>query len=372
MKKHIRVLFICKKRPACYGVSYGLINSCKFLCNALHDMGVEAKVVEVVDNNCIDHEVTKYDPTHVFIEALWVVPEKFNELIPLHPDVHWYIRLHSNVPFIAQEGMAMDWIKKYFALEKTYSQFRVSSNANKMVNDLNRTFGVNTVYAPNIYQPVDNGVYSLSKSKPPKPDPNPDHGNDDDHGHDNPPEPPIPPEPPAKKTLEVGCFGAIRSLKDQLIQAMAAIVFVEKLKRTLNFHINYTRVETQGDSIYRNLQALFEGSGHNLVIHSWLNHEEFLALVSTMDLGMQVSFSETFNIIAADFVYVDIPVVGSHETEWMSALFMANTTDLNSIVDHLESAWLGRKIDLQALNRVGLIEWNERARKVWKKLLQHR
>jgi hypothetical protein len=88
MKNHMpRVLFICKQRPASYGASYGLLNSCRFLCNALHKMGVEAKLVEVLDNNSIDREVSQYKPTHVFIEALWVVPEKFDVLIPLHPHV---------------------------------------------------------------------------------------------------------------------------------------------------------------------------------------------------------------------------------------------------------------------------------------------
>ena len=34
----------------------------------------------VVDNNGIDKEITEYKPTHVFIEGLWVVPEKFDVL----------------------------------------------------------------------------------------------------------------------------------------------------------------------------------------------------------------------------------------------------------------------------------------------------
>ena len=148
-----KVLFICKQRPARYGASYGLLNSCRFLCNALHSMGVEAHTVEVPDNNHIDRKIHHYKPTHVFIEALWVVPEKFEVLIPLHPKIKWFVRLHSNVPFIANEGMAVDWILKYANLQKKYHQFNLAVNSEKIHNDLKRSLNIDTVYSPNIYQP---------------------------------------------------------------------------------------------------------------------------------------------------------------------------------------------------------------------------
>lgn len=342
----IRVLFICKRRST-YGVSYGLINSCRFLSNALIDMGFEAKVVEVIDNNSIDHEVFTYQPTHVFIEALWVVPSKFDELIPLHPDVNWYIRLHSNVPFIAHEGMAIEWLVKYLALGVKYPQFKVSANSEHMVQNLEDTFGIDISYAPNIYQPETPKV-ELTK---PKPDPTPT------------------PPPPENENIAIGCFGAIRPLKNQLIQAMAAVTFANKFNKQLIFHINSTRIESWGEPILRNIEALFASSGHILEVHDWLNHSDFLDLILTMDLGLQVSFSETFDIVAADFAYVNVPVIGSPEIEWLNPSYKADPTDMEDIVDHLEHAWHGRKSNQHASNRQGLRQWNERARKIWKRLL---
>src|SRR6185437_13120675 len=46
----------------------------------------------------------------------WVVPEKFRVLIPLHPKVRWIVRIHSEIPFLAMEGIAMDWIARYTLL----------------------------------------------------------------------------------------------------------------------------------------------------------------------------------------------------------------------------------------------------------------
>ena len=76
-------------------------------------MNIESVVDIAIDNNCIDRIVTKHRPTHVIIEALWVVPTKFVILCQLHPTVKWIIRFHSDMPFIACEGTAMSWIFKY-------------------------------------------------------------------------------------------------------------------------------------------------------------------------------------------------------------------------------------------------------------------
>src|SRR6516165_3286534 len=98
-----RILFILKHRGfGAYGcwnysdngghLSSGLYNSVRFVVDMLNDNDIEAKMVDVIDNNCIDREVTKFKPTHVIIEAFWVVPEKFDILRPLHPKVKWIVR----------------------------------------------------------------------------------------------------------------------------------------------------------------------------------------------------------------------------------------------------------------------------------------
>ncbi len=71
----------------------GLYNSVKFVSDMLNTCGIESKVVEVMDANDIDREVHHYRPTHVSIEAVWVMPEKLAELNRLHPRVNWLIRI---------------------------------------------------------------------------------------------------------------------------------------------------------------------------------------------------------------------------------------------------------------------------------------
>lgn len=334
-----KVLFICKQRKTEYGVSYGLLNSCKFICNALNSIGIESKVVSVIDNNFIDKEVHNYKPTHVFIEALWVVPEKFNVLLPLYPNIKWYIRLHSNIPFLSNEGIAIQWIKKYEEIGKKYNNLFISANSSELVYNLNKSLHINSIYSPNIYFPNDDTTTDF--------DPNIENNSD---------------------IINIGCFGAIRPLKNHLMQAVAAIIFANKIEKTLQFHIN-TRCEQNGESLYRNLFHLFENTKHKLIEHQWKRHEEFIKIVKEMDIGMQVSFSETFNLVAADIVSQNIPFIGSKEVFWISRIFKTNPNRVKWIVLSLYIAYYGRKIKLQVLNKLGLKFHNFKALRIWKKLL---
>ena len=119
-----RVLFILKQRPSGpYGtwnystdnkpLPSGLSVSALEVTKVLDQMGVANRLVQVVDNNCIDREVTAFKPTHVIIEAFWVVPSKFDVLTGLHPNVKWIVRNHSKTEFLATEGMAFGWAIDY-------------------------------------------------------------------------------------------------------------------------------------------------------------------------------------------------------------------------------------------------------------------
>lgn len=334
MKPNKRVLFILKKRQTSHTglntISSGLLNSAHFVNDMLIKNGIESNLVEVIDNNCIDREVTKYNPTHVIIEALWVVPSKFKVLTKLHPNVEWIIRLHSDIPFLANEGIAIDWIYQYLE----YENVKVSINSKRA----DREFGVVTnkdfLYLPNYYP-----VGFFNKNKPSKRD---------------------------KKFLNVGCFGAVRPMKNHLLQAFAAIEFANKNNKILNFHINIGRVENNGDPVLKNLRSLFENNPeHNLIEHKWMIHSDFIEVVQRMDIGLQVSFSETFNIVTADMVNNNIPVVVSNEISWVCPLFHAKTTSTKSIVKKMGLVYRLRNLGIQFINKLRLSFYSTKSEKIW-------
>jgi hypothetical protein len=349
MHKFTDVLFILKRRNDYHaenhsniGMSTGLYNSASFMNDMLNDLGITSTISVVVDNNCIDREVTRFKPRCVIIEALWVVPSKFYVLQKLHPKVKWIIRLHSEIPFLANEGVAMDWLGEYLNFENVI----IAANSPNTVDDL-RAFISNKngwerskvkekiIYLPNFY-PQEYSNKSLDKNK---------------------------------ETIDISCFGAVRPLKNHLIQAMAAVKFADFIGKKLRFHINSDRVEQKGAPILHNLHGLFihlNDSGHELVNHKWAPREEFLKTCANMDIGMQVSFSETFNIVGADMVSMGVPLVASDELPWANRIFCGKPQKINTIFRALMLTYIFYKINIFT-NQMFLKMYTNRTKRIWKR-----
>ena len=321
----MRVLFITKRRGSYGYLSSGLFNSVRFIVEMLNSMGVESKMVDVADNNSIDKEVHNYRPTHVIIEAFWVVPEKFKVLKKLHPRVKWIVRDHSDFPFMETEGMAIEWMFEYLKYGVT-----IGANKYETAKELERILGKPVAYLPNYY-PVTRRTSSM---------------------------------PSNRGEIHIGCFGAIRPLKNQLLQAIAAIRFAETHGKRLKFYINIGRVEACGDRILKNIRALFRNTKHELIELPWLKHHEFIHLLeSTIDLSMQVSFSETFNIVSADAVNLDIPIVVSSEVFWAAPGSMTNPNDVEAIVKTMAEVMHNSPLVRQ--NKENLIREGQKAKVAW-------
>ena len=203
------ILFIAKRRYDYSNQekqqSTGLYNSIKFIEDILHTNNIDVNFEVAADNNSIDALLHKYKPLICVIEALWVVPTKITELTKLHPKVKFIIRLHSDTPFLATEGIAMNWVSDYLKIHNTI----IAPNSPRLTKELKAVFNEytdNIVYLPNYY-PID-----------------------------------IKPKPYVDSdTINISCFGAIRPLKNHLIQAHAAIAFAKKLNKKLYFLYLYNK-----------------------------------------------------------------------------------------------------------------------------------
>lgn len=338
LKYSPRVLFIAKlghqySGQYSYASASGLRNSAQFVVDALNSKGIEAKLVQVVDNNDIDREVHKYKPTHVIIEAFWVVPEKFDVLKKLYPKINWIVRCHSDFPFLATEGIAIEWIKGYLArfVAVAFNCPRTTRDIRDLLVDWHSKSLV--VYLPNIYPDINV------------------------------------PRKHHVGALRVCSFGAIRPLKNQLIQAVGAIRYADMRGKRMEFYVNSTRCEQNGDSVLRNLQALFVGTRHSLVEVPWINnHERFLALMSEMDYALCVSLSETFCITAADAVVCGVPLVCS-EVPWAIGTSIVKTNDSDEIVERMgKLTGIIGKI-AQFRNRESLKNYSKKSLVLWIKYL---
>jgi len=342
------VLFILKRREdfnavthSHVGLSTGLYNSAKFMDDMLTASGIESNLEVAIDNNCIDRLVTKHRPKYVIIEALWVVPQKFAILQKLHPNVKWIIRLHSEMPFMAGEGNAMDWIGDYSG----FKNIIVACNAPRMLREIKfylkhrnqwteEQASDKVIYLPNFY-PQDYKSKSLKKDK---------------------------------SYIDIACFGAIRPLKNHLVQAFASIEFAEQIGKKLRFHVNAGRIEMNGSPVINNLKGLFQQiteQGHQLVNHQWRPREEFLELCSEMDIGLQCNLSETFNIVGADIISQGVPLISNaDEIPWAVREFCADAVDSQSIIDALHLTYKFPELNAN-VHQHSLTHYTNQTSKIW-------
>lgn len=332
-----RILFLLKENMDSGGnitgiAKSGLLNSVRLLARALEFFKIikEYAIKVCVDANQIDREVTMFRPDVCFIEAIWVTEEKLREIQRLHPKVIFVIRVHSNIPFLAMEGVAFDRLFGYYHIPNVLVSF------NNYNTDVYCKTIFNSYYLPNVYFSEDRTPFEK--------------------------------EVFAKQWVDIGCFGSIRPFKNQLLQAVAAVNWGSANNVTIHFHINSARVEQAGDNPLKNLRSLFEHSTHKLIEHPWMSHRDFLKIVSNLDIGLQASLTESFNIVSADFVSENVPIIVSHDISWMPKSLQIEATDAKALEEKIDKV-LGNKNRFIREQKRALGEYNAESLKVWKKFL---
>ena len=340
-------LFILKRRedyssdPSYSGsfqIATGMWNSAKFVVDELQANGREAGIAIVQDANSIDAAIMGYmgadDPAdcYVFIEGLWVVPSKFTELmaLPRHAGRNWVVRVHSEIPFLASESVALGWISEYLTLG-----VNVAPNAPRALQQIEWM-------RDHLVAPATGAVTYLPNCYPRTFQPLVPYVD--------------------KPTIDIACFGAFRLLKNHVQQAFVALRFAESIGKTLNFHVN-THISAGGAAPAKNVTDLFAAVGATVIEHEWEDRETFLQSLADIDILLQVSMSETFNIVAADAVLVGKPILVSNEIPWAYPL-TADPQNVDDCLAKMKAAWAAKTFFIQK-NRIGLKRYSEESTRKW-------
>lgn len=342
----MKILFILKERFHNNSLvkSYGLMNSSTHVSYFLNYSGYESKVVMVIDGNSIDKEVFEYKPDIVVIEALWVPSDKIKELIELnrYKNIKWIVRIHSDSGFLSSETNALKYINEYINIGAR--NLIIAPNAKQFTDYLTDAMGYDFTYLPN--------VIGLKRNK--------SDINKDSH------------------ILNIGCFGSLRILKNILFQAICSIRAADMLKKELHFHITVDAsldsgygTPTSSNPVLTNLEELFKYSPHSLVKHSWQTYEEFQDLVKRMDLGLQLSYTESFNIVASDFVNNNVPVIVSDAIEWMPSVLRTSTTNYDEATDKIVKIYNNLFLKyIKGKMFENLREYTKKSEKIWINFLE--
>lgn len=126
-----------------------------------------------------------------------------------------------------------------------------------------------------------------------------------------------------KTYYDIGCFGELRPMKNHVTAALASVRFASWMAgsnydKIVRFNVN-TSFDT--DPILQNIRGLFSRSTKGtpmLKEHLWQGGEDFNHLIQDMDIGLQASFSETFNITSARFIQNGIYAIGGLSIDWLT------------------------------------------------------
>ena len=312
------------------------------LANAeyLNEHGECAAVFPVRHNIDIVKSITDYAKehghrlTHAVISAPWLSTRDMAEIVKFFPMIQFVVVSHSNVGFLQADPQGIRLLRDYIELSRKHDNLSVGGNSEKFTRWLSEAYGDHAVLLPNMY-PVQPGL---------------DFGSHCDGD-----------------VIKIGSFGAIRPLKNQLTAAAAAMIISKRLKIPVEFHLSAGREEGGGNIVLNAIQQMTaDVPNFKLILDGWTGWHEFRHLVSEMDLLIHPSYTESFNMVSADGISQNVPVVGSEAIYWLPRNWKADADNA------IEIAEVGIKLLHEGVAEgiIALDKHNSRSFADWKKFLE--
>ncbi len=310
------------------GLGVSALNTSKVLKR--HGINVRALAI----NSIVDLEhFLQHNPavTHVVISAAWIPVLDLGKLVIRYPDIEFAANIHSNVGFLQADSNGVELLRKYVHLQRELLNFRVSGNNQEFVDWVSEAYTTEALFLPNLYN-LDStvaGNKALYNGSP----------------------------------LRIGAFGACRPLKNFLTAAAAAISISKEFRVPVDFWMNGGRPDG-GSTIERAIRKLIEGQ-HGVTLHilNWAAWPEFLDFIETLHLMMQISYTESMNLVTCDGLARGVPSVVSSAIKWAPERWVAKSDDA------LDVARVGRSLitdphsvrdgvmSLERWNQAGLYKW---------------
>lgn len=336
-------ILICYKNTkvidpnACHiGMGVTSINNRKFL----YLNNIEANVISVIDGydlrNLLNQKEYR-DVTHVVISAPFFDTGFLKQLCYSFPTIKFTITFHSNSGFLGLDKWAMGMLGELIEVEKILPNFKISVNSEKFAKTVNEIFKMKILVLPNLYPFNLQNQYKPRKSM--------------------------------LNVFKIGCFSAIRSLKNIPTAAFAAAIYSQQKNIPVEFHIVVGRNEDpQADKIIQGIENLFKHIPNiKLIKNEWRESEDFHDLVKDMNILFMPSFTESFNNVTADAISNGVPVIVSSAIDWLPTKFVANSDDAYDIVKVADN--ILRDSCAVADGMIALEEHNNKSLKIWKSFI---
>lgn len=308
----VRVVFFYKNFAINRGISHiGLGVSAANTMKVLLKTGIWAEVKPAVSAKDIDDTLTamqadaiktgQIQVSHAVISAPWVPTKDMALILSHHPNVQFTLLCHSNVGFLQADSNGVKLIREGLNLQLGTHNFKVAGNSEKFCNWLSRAYTAPCLFLPNLYDYTENGGFHLRA-------------------------------PWQGGVLRIGCFGAIRPLKNTMSAAGAALQMADALRVDMEFWVSGGRAEGGGQTVLNAVKEMLGNvKGVKLVENNWQSWAEFRKTVRYMNLLMQPSYTESFNVVTADGIIEGVPSAVSEAIDWAPDHWTACSDDCGDI-----------------------------------------
>ena len=214
-KETVRISFAYRNFAAKAGISHiGLGVSQMHTATTLRRNGYWTKVVPIVSPEDIRKELlgTVYHEipySHVVMAAPWIEIQDLQKLAYDWHDTNFVVICHSNCAFLSADTGAVKRLRELAGLQLHAPNFHLAGNSTRFSHWADYAYGHKILRLPNLYD--------CATLKTPSP-----HARLRDH-------------------LRIGCFGAMRPLKNMFTAACATMEIAERLGADVEFHVTTGR-----------------------------------------------------------------------------------------------------------------------------------
>jgi glycosyltransferase involved in cell wall biosynthesis len=271
--------------------------------------------------------------SHCVISAAWFPAMQLAALSRQFHEIDFTVVSHSNVGFLQADPSAFTILRGTGDLQTGATNIHLGANNQKLIDFWGITYQQPMRLLPN--------MYDLTGA------------------------PAIPQKWRGGSRLRIGCFGAVRPLKNLVTAGAAALEIGARLQADLEFYVSSGRVEGGADTVMRTLQNMYVGLPNATLMQiGWQDWPAFRRQVRNMDLLLQPSYTESFNMSTADGIAEGVPSVTSDAIDWVPSRWIASGDDATDIADvgiallHDPSAAAAGLAALKQHNAEGLTAWS--------------
>jgi glycosyltransferase involved in cell wall biosynthesis len=331
------IFSLYRKPPESRATSIGLGVNSQLTASALRQNGIDALAAAITGGEELRRLLELYTTAQiVVVEGFWISPDELAAIAADYPRVQFLARCHSQIAFLQIEPGSLCRIRDVLTHSQRLANLRLSGNSRRFTEFASEAWagdpsGGQVVYLPNLY-----------------------------------PTPAFTPEakpPIGDRPLKLASFGALRLQKHHTVAAAAAAIVARRLG-PVQFFINRGRSDPGRESIFDAIAYTLKGVPQiELKPVDWLHAAEFRRLTAAMDLCLQMSSSETFNLVTADAAASGVPSVVGEALDWTPADWHAPIDDPRRVAEAalrvLADPTAGQRgyEALLAYNRASIAQW---------------